>query len=300
MKSRVAFTAGGNRSQNIEAALNLIENDINLTGKSDLFIKVNFVNMEIQAAATHVDGVRTLLQFLRERYSGKITIGESTLGPALRGFERYGYLDLVKEFGVELVDLNEGNWNILDLYDSELRPMKIHFARQMLESDYLVAIGPPKTHDSVVVTLSIKNVVMGGVSYTHNEKRKIHQGPLVMNLDLYLMAIAHLPELSIIDGFTAMEGNGPEYGDVVDWGIAAAGCDAVAVDSLVAGLMGFDISDIGYLWYLQEKGHGVGDINRMEILGEDIEKYRRKFKPHSAFAWQKQWRNDRVSKLLDL
>ena len=68
MKSRVAFTAGGNRSQNIEAALRLIENDINLTSKSDLFIKVNFVNMEIQAAATHVDGVRTLLQFLRERY----------------------------------------------------------------------------------------------------------------------------------------------------------------------------------------------------------------------------------------
>jgi uncharacterized protein (DUF362 family) len=300
MKSKIAFTAGGDRSQNIEAALRLIESDIDLTGKSDLFIKVNFVNTEIQAAATHVDGVRTLLQFLRERYSSKITIGESTLGPADRGFKRYGYLDLVKEFDVELVDLNKGSWEILQLFDSELRPMKVHFARQMLESDYLIAIGPPKTHDSVVVTLSIKNVVMGGVSYTHNEKREIHQGPPVMNLDLYMMASKRLPELSIIDGFTAMEGDGPEYGDTVDWRIAVASCDAVAADCLVATLMGFDISDIGYLWYLQKKGYGAGDTSQMEILGENIDKYRMQFKPHSRFAWQKQWRDDRVYNLLDL
>ncbi|MFC2020456.1 DUF362 domain-containing protein [Chloroflexota bacterium] len=298
MKPRVAFTATGSRSQNIETALRLIESDIDLTGKSDLFIKVNFVNTEIQGAATHVDGVRSLLQFLRERYRGKITIGESTLGPASRGFERYGYLDLVKEFNVELVDLNKGDWEILQLYDSELQPMKVHFAQQMLKSDYLIAIGPPKTHDSVVVTLSVKNVVMGGVSYTHSDKRKIHQGPPAMNLNLCLMASKHLPELSIIDGFTAMEGDGPEYGDVVDWGIAVASCDAVAADSLVAGLMGFDISDIGYLWYLQEKGCGVGDTGQMEILGACPEKYRRKFKPHSTHVWQKQWRDDRVNKLL--
>jgi len=300
MKQRVAFTAGGSRSQNIENALRLIESDIDLMGKSDLFIKVNFVNTEIQVAATHVDGVRTLLQFLRERYTGKITIGESTLGPANRGFEKYGYLDLVNEFNVELVDLNKGNWEILQLYDSELRPMKVHFSRQMLESDYLVAIGPPKTHDSVVVTLSVKNVVMGGVSYTHNDKRKIHQGPQVMNLNLYLMASKRLPELSIIDGFTAMEGDGPEYGDVVEWGIATASCNAVAADSLVAGLMGFDISDIGYLWYLQKKGYGVGNTDQMEILGENSEKYRMKFKPHSTFARQKQWQDYRVNKLLNL
>jgi uncharacterized protein (DUF362 family) len=300
MKPKVAFTAGGSRSQNINTALHLIESEINLTGKSNLFIKVNFVSTDVQAAATHVDGVRTLIQFLKERYSGKITIGESTLGPARPGFERYRYLDLVKEFGVKLIDLNEGDWEIIQLYDSEFRPMKIHFARQMLESDYLVAIGPPKTHDSVVVTLSIKNTVMGGVSYTHNDKGKIHQGPPVMNLNLYLMASKCLPKLAIIDGFTAMEGDGPVYGNVVDWGIAVASCDAVAADCLVCGLMGFDISDIGYLWYLQRKGYGVGDASQMEILGENPAEYRRKFKPHSAFTWQKKWRDDRVNKLLDL
>lgn len=300
MKPRVAFTAGGNRAQNIENALRLIDGDINLSGKSDLFIKVNFVSTEIQAAATHVDGVRAVLLFLRERYSGRITIGESTLGAASRGFQNYGYLDLPKEFGVELVDLNEGDWEILQLYNSELQPMPVHFSRRLLESDYLIAIGPPKTHDSVIVTLSVKNVVMGGVSYTHSDKGKIHQGPQVMNLNLYLMASRRLPDLSIIDGFTAMEGDGPINGDVVDWGIAAASRDAVAADSLVAGLMGFDISEIGYLWYLYRKGYGAGKPGQTEILGENPSKYRRQFKPHPRIAWQRQWRDDRVNKLLDL
>ena len=300
MKSNVALTGGSTRPKNIDAALHLIENDIDLTGKSDLLIKVNFVSTENQLAATHVDGVRTLLKFLRERYNGKITIGESTLGPARRGFERYGYLDLPKEFGVELIDLNDGEWEMLELYDSELRPMKVHFSRQLIESDYLISITPTKTHDFVVVTLSIKNVVMGGVSYKHDDKMKIHQGHPVMNLNLHLMASKCLPDLSIIDGYTGMEGEGPVMGDPVDWGIAVASCDAVAADCLAAGLMGFNINDIGYLWYLQKTGYGVGDTSQMNILGENPEKYRRKYKPHSTYTVQKKWRDDRINKLLNI
>jgi hypothetical protein len=67
---KVALTAGDNRSENIRNALELIQEDIDLTGKSDVFIKVNFVDTEIQAAATHVDAVRPLLEFIRARYDG--------------------------------------------------------------------------------------------------------------------------------------------------------------------------------------------------------------------------------------
>ncbi|MFC1921435.1 DUF362 domain-containing protein [Chloroflexota bacterium] len=300
MKPEVALVKGGTRSQNIDTALHLIENEIDLAGKSNVFIKVNFVITDNQLAATHVDGVRALLKFLREHYNGKITIGEGTLGPARPGYERYGYLNLVKEFNVALVDLNDGEWNMLDLYNSELQPMKVHFSRQLLESDYLISVGPSKTHDMVVATLSIKNVIMGGVSFPHNDKVKIHQGYPAMNLNLYLMATSCLPQLSIIDGFTGMDGEGPGMGDPVDWGIAIASCSAVAADSLAANLMGFDISDIGYLWYLQKMGYGTGDITQMDIIGEDPEQCRRIFKPHSTFAQQKKWQDDRINTLLKI
>ncbi len=298
---KIALTADENRSENIKNALDLIKEDVVLTGKSDVFIKVNFVDTEKQAAATHVDAVRPLLEFIRSIYQGKLSIGEQTkTGPVRDAFEHYGYIDLLNQYDVNIVDMKEGNWEILHLYDSNLKPMDIHYSREMLRSDFLVSIGPPKTHDSATITASIKNIVMGGVSHKHDEKTKIHQGPQVMSLDLYLMAKEHVPELAIIDGFIAMEGDGPVNGDAVDWKIAIASCDAVAADIFTADLMGFDLSKVGHLWYLQKMGYGEGDINKMEIVGESPDSHRRKFKPHPWYDWQIKWQDERVANLLGI
>ncbi|MEE8418629.1 MAG: DUF362 domain-containing protein [Dehalococcoidales bacterium] len=299
MKPKVALTRGKNRTENIDAALELIDGDIDLKGKSDLFIKVNFVSTSNQLAATHVDGVRGLLAFLRERYTGKITIGESTLGPARDGFERYGYLGLEKEFGVKLVDLNQEDWKIVDLYDKDLGPMPLHFSRRVIESDYRISIGPSKTHDTVIVTLSLKNLSMGGLSHDHGDKRSMHQGYPVMNLNLYILAKLFPPHLSVIDGFTGMEGEGPGLGDPVDWGVAVASCDPVAADSLTAHLMGFNPAEIGYLWYCHKMGLGVGDIGGMDILGADPADLYHKYKPHPEYEEQKQWHDPDVEKLVE-
>ncbi|MFC1953091.1 DUF362 domain-containing protein [Chloroflexota bacterium] len=300
MKQKVALTRTGNRSQNIDDALRLLDNDIDLKGKSRLFIKVNFVSIENQLAATHIEATRGLLKFLRKSYNGSITIGESTLGSAHEGFEKFGYLDLVKEFDVGLVDLNEGNWEMVSLYDSALNPMELHYSSRLINSDYRIAIGPPKTHDTVGVTLSIKNLAMGGLSYPHGDKRSMHQGYPVMNLNLYLLNRLCSPHLSIIDGFVGMEGDGPVSGAPVDWGIAVASIDPVAADSLAAQLMGFNLSDIGYLTTCMDKGLGIGEISKMEILGEDLENCRCDFHPHSTFRDQKNWRDERIDKILGI
>ncbi|RPH68925.1 DUF362 domain-containing protein [bacterium] len=299
MKTKVALTTGNNRSENIRNAINLIEKDIDLSGRSNVFIKVNFVDTEIQAAATHAESVRVLLEILRKRYNGKITIGESCIqGPVIQAFQHFGYLDMLKEYKVDILDMKEGEWEILHLYNSEFKRMDIHYSKQMLESDYLISICPPKTHDQVIVTLSIKNVVMGGPSHKYDDKIKIHQGPQVMNLDLYLMAIEHLPELSIIDGYVGMEGDGPVLGDPFEWKIAVAGCNAVTVDSFTSSLMGFAPQGVGYLYYLAQKGYGTGDLSKMQILGEKPESHLRQFNPHPQYERQKKWPDERVNKIL--
>jgi uncharacterized protein (DUF362 family) len=340
-RSRVALAKGGGRAENVEATLRLIESDIHLEGKSGVFIKVNFVSTTNQLAATHVDSVRALLRFIRERYDGRIAIGESTAVPASEGFANYGYLDLVKEFNVELVDLNDGEWVDVAVYDSHLRPFNVRFSKLAAESDYRISIGPPKTHDIVVVTLSIKNLVMGALYYrvkkgsggavrglarrgygllpssmrksarvsrmrdsaaalAGGDKRKMHQGLPVHNLNLYLVARAYPVHLAVIDGYIGMEGNGPEAGDPVDWGVALAGCDPVAADCLAAHLMGFDLSDIGYLWYCASMGLGTGEIDRMEILGAEPRECLRPFRPPPTFEKQTAWRDDGVDRLLGL
>jgi len=267
MKPLVALIKGGNRSENIAKSLLLNEGQIDLKNKNNVLIKVNFSSFDNKLGATHVEAVRILLQFLRERYDGNITIGETTTDK--NEYEKFGYLELEKEFGVKLVNLKKSEWEFVDVYDSALCPMKLHFSKQVIDSDYRIAIGPAKTHDQVIATLSIKNLAMGGLSGSpaHGDKFKLHQGYPVHNLDLYLLAKRYPPQLSIIDGYIGMEGNGPCGGDPVDWGVAISSCDPVAADSLAAQLMGFKISDIGYLWYCHRKGLGASDIDEMNIIG---------------------------------
>ena len=311
MKAKVALVKGGNRAENVRQALTLIEDDIDLQGKSNVFVKVNFVSTQDQLAATHVDAVRTLLEFLRERYDGKITIGESAADtPAEEGFRRFGYLDLPHRFKVDLVDLNEGEFIPIDLYDSSLRPMTLRYSKQVADSDYRIVIGPPKTHNVVVATLSIKNLAMGSLFCRHipgtagppadSDKHKMHQGHAVHNLNLYLLARAYPPDLSIIDGYEGMEGDGPIDGNPVAWRVAIAGRDPVSADSLAAHLMGFPLTDIGYLWYCARKGLGVGDVDQMEIRGGRPADCYRKFMPPPDYEVQKRWRDSNVTELLGL
>jgi uncharacterized protein (DUF362 family) len=310
MKPRVSLIKGNDRADNIRKALRLIDSDIDLSTKSNVFIKVNFVSASNQLAATHVDAVRSLLEFLRERYKGKITIGESSEVPAIEAYRRFGYLDLVKDFNVDLVDLSEGDWVPVEVYDSSLHPMKLRYSKQIAESDFRIVIGPPKTHDVVVVTLSIKNLAMGGLYFKirpgmsgppgDSDKHKMHQGHAVHNLNLYLLARGYPPDLSIIDGYLGMDGNGPLFGNPVKWGVAIASRDPVAADCLAAHLMGFPLTDTGYLWYCNKKGLGIGDTNQLDIVGAALKECYQQFTPPPDYAAQKRWRDERVASLIGL
>jgi uncharacterized protein (DUF362 family) len=299
MKPKVALVKGGNRAENIDRSLRLLGDDINLKGVKNLYIKVNLVSRDNQLGSTHVDGVRALLKFLQERYTGKITIAEGFRESTPARFERFGYPALTKEFGIEIFDLYQGDWETVQVYDANLRSVKLHFSKQIIESDYRISICPTKTHDVVGVTLSIKNLAMGGLA-DNGDKQKMHQGFPVHNLNLYLLAKACPLQLAINDGFTGMENDGPLRGTPVDWGVTVSSCQPVAADCLTAQMMGFDVNDVGYLWYCQKKGLGVSDINEMNIVGDSPRDCFRKFRPHSTFEEQKQWRDERVSKLLGI
>jgi len=95
-----------------------------------------------------------------------------------------------KELTSKLVDLNLGQWEMFDLYDAELGNMKVHFSKAVVDSDYRHLDRPPKTHDMVGVTLSLKNMAMA-LRNAGGDKRKLRQGYPVHTLDLYLLAKAY-------------------------------------------------------------------------------------------------------------
>ncbi|MBI2304715.1 MAG: DUF362 domain-containing protein [Chloroflexi bacterium] len=324
--SKVALVKGGNRYANISAALELIQDTVHLDGVRHVLIKPNFTWVNAPLAATHVEAVTAVVDFLRQRQAGaclSIAEGSGTGSAATwKGVANYGYGPLLKRYGLDFVDLNTDEGVPTQIYDDALRPMTVRLARTVVEADYVVSVGPPKTHDFVIMTASLKNVVMGSlvrresrflrllVAMAHrfrikaapgtvktahsllgrgNDKMKMHQGYPVMNLNLCRLAKVVHPHLSVIDGFVAMEGEGPVTGTPVPWGLAVASTDFVAADSLTAHLMGFQSEDIGYLHYCHRLGLGLGEVGSMEVVGERVAECRRPFRPHPSYRAQLEW-----------
>jgi len=332
--SQVALIKGDNRYDNIAQALGLIEGDVDLSDKKCILIKPNFVSTRRQLAATHVDAVRAVLDWLRSRYDGPITIGEGAAGSdTFDGYRSFGYLDLAEEYSVRFVDLNQDQWVPVQIYDRRLCPMAVRVARTALESDLRISVGPPKTHDAVIVTLSLKNMVMGSLirgrggsffqrlgqllpdQVTHSvlaekvksglsivnrsDKFAIHQGYYGINLNLYTLAKVIAPHLSVIDGFVGMEGSGPSHGDPVDLRVAIASTDFLAADVVATRLMGFDPDEVGYLHYCKLGGLGAGDLSDIEIVGNaTVEECRQPFRPHPTYREQLQWHLPSVEEYL--
>jgi uncharacterized protein (DUF362 family) len=335
MRTNVGLVRGEDRYTNIHRALELLGDDIALERVQRVVIKPNFVSTRQQLATTHVEAVRAILDFVRARYTGHIAVAEgSALDSTWEAFGRFGYTELAKRYDIELVDLNADAGVCVQALTQRLRPQGLHLARTVVESDFRISVGPPKTHDAVIVTLALKNMIMGSLlnpavargqrarwlrwvprfvrtsraaqmvqthfPFAHaSDKMAMHQGYPVLNLNLAALAGWVWPHLAVIDGFQAMEGAGPLDGDAVDWRIALAGTDALAVDTLTTHLMGFDPREVGYLEYCGRLGLGVAKLDRIDVLGDAaIDEVRRAFRPHPTYARQKAWRTERAESLL--
>ena len=272
-------------------ALELVEDRIarELEGKKSVLIKPNFVSTSRQLAATHADSVRAILKVLSRHYDGEFILGE---GPAAGGIEdaviNFGYEQLIKEYGLKVIDLNKDRYVELDGLDSKLEPLKFRVSKTLYDCDYLVSAAVPKTHDTVIATLSIKNVVVGSL-VSVSEKQKIHQGYKAINLNIARISQRRMPDLAVLDGFIGMEGEGPEDGDPVQLGVSSASVAPVSLDAVMAKVMGFEPLDIGYLHHLNEWGVGVADLEGVTVAGQPIAGVTRKFRPHSTYRDQLKW-----------
>jgi len=291
MKPVVALVESKSHYSGVYEALSLIEKQIeeDLKGKRKVLVKPNFVSTRRPLSATHVDAVRAVLDIISKYYSGSIIIGEGPASSSLNdGLSNYGYLSLQKEYNIEFVDLNEDDYVELEGFNHQMKPLKFRMSKTLVESDYRVSVALPKTHNCVIVTLSIKNMVVGGL--VSGEKGKVHQGYKAMNLTIAKLAKHVMPNLGVIDGFIGMEGEGPVSGDPVDLRAAAASVYPVSLDVVMSKIMGFNPLDVGYLYYLDKWEAGVADLEKIRIIGRSLEDLARKFKPHPNYQEMLNWR----------
>ncbi len=308
--SRVALTYGGNRADIAFRSLHFFSKEIReAIGNKLVVLKPNNVSTTIQLASTHAETLEGVLEFLRSIKKLKNTvIAESAAsGATLDGYSNFGYMSVAEKYGVRLIDLDLQKIEIVHVFDEkDFRPHPVRMSSMLLDSNsYVVSVARMKTHDRVVATLSLKNIVVGapvkdpGFAFgsarkpgTVNDKSIVHgSGFRAINYNLYVLARQLHPHLAVIDAFDGMEGNGPNNGTPVDHRICIASTDWLAADRVGIELMGIDFALVGYLNYCAQTNMGTADLGKIEILGEPLARHIRTYQLSKNIDSQLVWMN---------
>ncbi len=290
--SKVSIVKGNDRREIVFQSLKNIESEVlaSIGNKKKILVKPNFVSTNRPLAASHADEIRGILDFLKPHFKGEIIVGESAPGKGgtFEGFQNFGYMPLEKEYGIKLVDLNKQPWVYRYVFGKDHRPLPIRIISTFMDRDtYIISAAKMKTHDRAITTLSLKNTLIGAplsdgqkndkwlthMEYNFTPKETLH-------FNMFHLAQEIWPDLGIIDGFEAMEGNGPIGGTPVDAKVALASLDPLALDTLTTRIMGFDTSKIMYLTAMAEAGMGQGDMAKVQVVGTPLDQCQYKFKPH--------------------
>jgi uncharacterized protein (DUF362 family) len=304
-KSTVSLSSGMSRRENVCQSLVAIEDQIMpvLKSKKSVVIKPNIVNTMNQLASTHVDALQGILDFLAPRFKGPVVIAESSAGISTEGYDHFRYRDVISEhkpLPIDLVDLNEeGKYKIHTILDGDLHAVPVRLAARLLDPEaYVICCAILKTHNTVLATMSIKNMCLGAPLHSPraetsrwNDKRLYHGGVRQTHLDIMLTAQKLQPfwGATVIDGFEGMEGNGPNDGTPVPSRLAIASTDYIAADRVGIEAIGLNAAWVAYLGYCAQSGLGQDDLSKIEIRGAKLADVTRKYRMHTDLERELKW-----------
>lgn len=302
-RSTVSVVKGESRRKNIQAALAAIDDQIQpvLKTKKYVILKPNAVTT-IPLGTTNAEALMGILDYLAPRFKGPVVIAESS-GNTLGSYEALGYRKIVDQHrgqNVSLVDLNtEAKSQVITVFDYHAHVIPVRLAARLLDPEaYIICCSVMKTHNAQLVTLSVKNMVLGAPlsappkeTTRWSDKRKYHVGMRMMQVNMMLTAQKLKPAwgAAVIDGYEGMEGNGPHAGTPVPSRVAIASTDYIAADRVGVEAMGIDPSWVGSLVYCYQAGLGQYDLDKIDVRGERIADVRRTYRLHNDIEQQKQW-----------
>ena len=150
----------------------------------------------------------------------------------------------------------------------EIGGFRVPISRSFVEADIFINVPKLKTHVIAGMTCCLKNPfgLIPGNSKARMHALTGHAKRLTeFFLDLYRWRI---PDLNIVDGILAMEGDGPSFGTPREIGKIIAGKDGMAVDAVCARLIGFESPRAIKLIDLAEKKGLVNfDLNHPPVDG---------------------------------
>ncbi len=150
----------------------------------------------------------------------------------------------------------------------EIGGFRVPISRALLEADIFINVPKLKTHGVAGLTCCLKNpfgLIPG------NFKARMHAVTgHAKRLTEFLLDLYHwrIPNLNIVDGILAMQGDGPSRGTPREVGKIIAGEDGIAVDAACARLIGFaNPREIKLIAMAEKKGLVNFDLDHLRIEG---------------------------------
>ena len=144
----------------------------------------------------------------------------------------------------------------------------VNVSRAIVEADIVISLPKFKTHGLTVMTGAIKNSygILPGA-----QKARLHKiaGNPQRFHDLVVEVFKlRVPDLFIVDAVVGMEGNGPASPDLREIGLVLAADNAVAMDAVMAAMMGLDPGRLRFLTNAADAGLGGWKMTDIRIDGK--------------------------------
>lgn len=214
-----------------------------------------------EAVCTHPEVVRAVVRILKE-VGASITIGDSP-GGFLKNIE-----EVYRVSGISSVAREEKVNLVKFAFSKKVEGFPISV--RVLGADKIISLPKFKTHEITGITGAVKNMYGSIVGLF---KTKCHaDAPTEKQLAKVIAKVFSLtkPDLSIVDGIVSMEGEGPSAGDPCRTEFIMAGCDAVAIDTMLAVLIGAKPLSFAVTSECGNMGLGQTDPDKIDILGENF------------------------------
>lgn len=225
--------------------------------------------------------VYSLIHAIKEAGAGRVVLCEAvSVGTKMGRGQTTDFV--LNEMGIREAALAAGA-EVLCLEDEERIPIPvpdgksigmINYPKCLHDCDVLIDLPCMKTHAMTLVTLGMKN--FQGI-LDDAQKYYAHRDDFEQKLvDIFKI---RKPDLTLIDGLIAMEGNGAgEQGIPHPMNMMIASRDVVAADAVATACMGIeDVLLVGTTRLGQYDGIGNADLDKIEVVGPSIDQVKERF-----------------------
>ena len=203
-----------------------------------VLLKANLLgSFPVSKAVTTNPAVVAAVAALVKEAGGIPFLGDSPGMGTLEQAVRTGGLEFLLHEGVQLADFE--NEDVYERPENKISK-RLVLARAVKEADVIITLPKLKTHVQMTFTGALKNQygLMVGVRKS-NYHLRLRDNKLLGELIVEINEAAKI-NLAIMDGITAMEGDGPSGGRPREVGVLLASSDLGAVDIAACEIIGID------------------------------------------------------------